>query len=55
MIQGRMMQRSKITKKLFEISINNGVDKLLGAWGADNLMLGENQWTPLIMNASQCK
>jgi hypothetical protein len=23
-----------------------------GAWSADNLTLGENQWTPLIMNAS---
>jgi hypothetical protein len=24
-----------------------------GAWSADSLMLGENQWTPLIMNASR--
>jgi hypothetical protein len=37
-------------------SIENGVSNCLSAWvDANNLTLGENQWTPLILSNSRCK
>ncbi len=46
--------KGAIATKVCEYSIENGVGNHSSAWvDANDLTLGENQWTPLILNNSQ--
>jgi hypothetical protein len=48
------MQKEQQQQKSVHNSIDNGVGNLSSAWvDANNLTLGENQWTPLILNNSR--
>ncbi len=48
------MQKEQQQQKSVHNRIKNGVGNRLSAWvDANNLTLGENQWTPLILNNSR--
>ncbi len=48
------MQKEQQQQKSVHNSIENGVGNCSSAWvDANNLTLGEKQWTPLILNNSQ--